>query len=283
MGHRLGVVVIHGMGSQRPGFSDELISLVSKGLGDSEDHLEWQEVHWADVMKEREDRLWNAMNAAALPDGTHHPLDWRGFREFVVHNFGDALAYHRQPDESSAYVRIHAIVSAKLAELKQRVGDPQAPMVVIAHSLGAHIMSNYIWDCQTHRRSHQAEPLPGLVSMVTFGTNIPLFSLEFDIARPITLPAPELTHAGLRTKARWLNFTDRDDILGWPIKPLYAESYEQLTAAQRGTVDRIEDIEINVGGPATSWNPASHGEYWSDMDLVRPMVAHLKALVADLE
>ena len=35
-----------------------------------------------------------------------------------------------------------------------------------------------------------------------------------------------------------------------------------------------EDIEINVGGLFTSWNPIFHTEYWTDNDFIKP-VAHL--------
>jgi hypothetical protein len=48
-----------------------------------------------------------------------------------------------------------------------------------------------------------------------------------------------------------------------------------LTARQRGTVDRIEDHETFV----TSWNPASHNDYWTDSDFTRPVAEYLSALL----
>ncbi len=52
----------------------------------------------------------------------------------------------------------------------------------------------------------------------------------------------------------------RDDILGYPLKP--------INPAYRRVVSR--DITINVGGILSSWNPASHTKYWTDNDFTVP-------------
>lgn len=54
-------------------------------------------------------------------------------------------------------------------------------------------------------------------------------------------------------EGEWINFYERNDILGYPLRPIdpaYAAAVK-------------EDIEIRVGGPATSWNPLSHGGYFA--------------------
>ena len=87
------------------------------------------------------------MQTAVEPDGTVISLDWRRAREFVVHNFGDAIAYQRDvPKGSDAYKMVHTIVSSNVKEIGKDLPDAKAPIVVIAHSLGAQIMSDYIWD-----------------------------------------------------------------------------------------------------------------------------------------
>ena len=58
-----------------------------------------------------------------------------------------------------------------------------------------------------------------------------------------------------------MNFFDADDVLGYPLKPL-SPSYGNAVS---------EDIEINVGGLFTSWNPISHTEYWTDNDFTEPV------------
>ena len=284
MAAQLGVVVIHGMGSQVRGFSGSLKDAVSNRLDTRAARLTWQEVYWADVLESREKELWDWMLKASQQDGTPLPLAWKTAREFVVHNFGDAIAYHRD-QAASAYDDVHARISSRVCDLKRALRDAAAPIVVMAHSLGAHMMSNYIWDRQ-HRTAATAdslEPIPTLAAMITFGCNIPLFSLSYPIAKPITLPGANVTNARVAASARWLNFLDHDDALGWPLVPLYTKNMAQLDDAQRHTVALIEDRAINVGSAATSWNPASHSAYWTDDDFTGPVAEYFGTLLDALD
>ena len=64
--------------------------------------------------------------------------------------------------------------------------------MVIAHSFGTQIISNYIWDPQTEanytRKKRGMNPygksdferMKTLAGIITFGCNIPLFSLAYD-------------------------------------------------------------------------------------------------------
>ena len=47
---RLGVLVIHGMGSQAPNFADGFAGEVSARLGESAGRVVWQPVYWADAL-----------------------------------------------------------------------------------------------------------------------------------------------------------------------------------------------------------------------------------------
>ena len=159
--------------------------------------------------------------------------------------------------------------------LKQHLDAPTSPVVVLAHSLGAHIMSNYIWDRQ--RCSTEAdpfEPIDSLLGMVTFGCNIPLFSLSYPISEPIYLPGSNVNDE-LRKVSKWPHSLDRDDVLGWPLRPLYEKHQSKLNEVRKATVKRIEDHEINVGNIFTSsWNPRAHAHYWTDNDFTRPVAAY---------
>ncbi len=286
MSNRIGVLVIHGMGAQRPGFSEALTDEISHRLSGRASRLVWQEVHWADALEPRETELWDCMQDAHDPGDKPVPLDWRPVREFIVHNFGDAIAYQRDwTHVTSAYNTIHDIVSTRLRALKQTLTDPSAPIVIIAHSLGAHIMSNYIWDRQhpSGDTPDRFEAIDTLVAMITFGSNIPLFSLAFPTALPIDLPGTGVEHPAIRAAAKWLNFLDRDDVLGWPLRPLYEKNIGELTADQISTVARIEDHEIRVGSIFTTWNPFAHQSYWTDNDFTRPVASYLGALISTLD
>ena len=273
---RIGALIIHGVGSQRLGYSAEMVNEVSDRLGPHRGNVVWEEVLWANVLEPRERELWDWMQRAKEPGGDPIDLDFTKIRKFLIHNVGDALAYQREPDPSSAYAEVHNVVDRKLRALKTSLSDPAAPIVVVAHSLGAHIMSNYIWDRQHGMGS--LEPIPTLVAMITFGCNIPLFSLSFDVARPIDLPGKGIKKQSWKSASRWLNYLDEDDVLGWPLKTLYKKNMSQLTAVQKRTVNKIEDYEINVGGLVSSWNPASHNNYWTDNDFTKPVADYLRRL-----
>jgi hypothetical protein len=280
----IGILVIHGMGDQKPGFSNELRKEVTDRLGDIATRFAWQEVFWADALGGREADLWTRMKAARQPDGSEIELEWHRIREFVIHNFGDAVAYHQDFKDNSTYLQIHQIVSAEIRSLKNALPRPENPIVVLAHSLGAHIMSNYIWDHQDGNAiAKKFEPLESLLAIITFGCNIPLFSLSFPKATPIDVPGDSITKPSLIAASRWLNFVDSDDVLGWPLRPLYEMSGAKLTAKEKKTVDRIEDYEINAGGLLTSWNPAAHAAYWDDNDFTKPVANYLRTLLQALD
>lgn len=281
---RVGVLTIHGMGSQQPGFSTDMVDELRSRLGNDASEFDWQEVYWADALKPREDSLWTAMNQAIQPNGRRVPLDWASIREFVMHNFGDALAYHRDSQPSgqiSAYDAIHDIVSADVGALKARL-PTDASVVILGHSLGALVMSDYIWDRQRGISGDPRAKLDHHAGFVSFGCNIPLFSLAYATAVPIRFPGDGIPAGPLRTAGRWLNYLDRDDVLGWPLKVLYERNLGSLNPAQQDTVARIDDYEINVGSFLSSWNPAAHSKYWTDNDFTRPVADYLSRILAAL-
>jgi pimeloyl-ACP methyl ester carboxylesterase len=280
----IGALVVHGMGRQTPGFSHNLRDAVFTELGPEAARIDWEEVDWASILEPRESDLWSAMNRATNPAGAPIRLDLVGIREFVLHNFGDATAYQRDVHAESAGVLVHQRVSNHIEALLGRLGSPDAPVIVLAHSLGGHIMSNYLWD-----RQHPPEyappgqplvALPGLAGMITFGCNIPLFALAFRDARPIDFPGAAIQDPDLADATRWLNFLDKDDVLGWPLRPLYLRDYDTLTPAQRRTVDKLEDYEISVGGLLTGWTPASHDRYWEDDDFIEPVAEYFGEILS---
>ena len=172
-----------------------------------------------------------------LENGRRFPLDWTSAREFVVHNIGDALAYNRgqishNDKAGNAYDLIHDTVSSAVEDM-QKMLEEVSPIVIIAHSLGATIMSDYIWDHQkeiVENGDRIRANIPTLTGFITFGCSIPLFSLNYEYPEPIQFPGNSFDITHLPSKvARWLNFVDRDDVLGWPLKAFY-ESNDRLNA-----------------------------------------------------
>ena len=95
---------------------------------------------------------------------------------------------------------------------------------------------------------------------------------------PIYLPGRSVDDK-LHKISRWLNYLDRDDVLGWPLRPLYEQQKDELDNGQKATIERIEDHEINVGDFTSSWNPLAHANYWTDDDFTRPVAAYLRRIV----
>ncbi len=284
MSGKIGVLIIHGMGSQRAGFSTDLRDELRDRLGPMEPRFEWEEIYWANELKEREDELWDCMLQAENAEQQTLDLDWIPIRKFVVHNFGDALAYHRDiRNTGSAYSLVHNVIDTSIHNLNGSLSDPKAPVIVLAHSLGSHMMSNYLWDQQHAKGPPPLTPIPNLLAMVTFGCNIPLFSLAYPVAKPINLPGKGIKKPSLIKASKWLNFLDPDDVLGWPLKPLYEKNLDKLTSQQKKTVARIEDDDINVGSLVTSWNPAAHLGYWTDNDFTKPVSKYLRQVVQALD
>jgi hypothetical protein len=253
-------------------------------LGESAGLVVWQEVHWAPILDPRESDLWDAMQRAVDPHGAAIRLDWAFIRRFVLHNFGDATAYQRDQHVESAGQLIHQRVSNAVEKLAERLADPAAPIVVLAHSLGGHIMSNYIWDRQHPSADQQVGqpllPLPTLAGMITFGCNIPLFALAYRDAKPIDLPGTAISDPALVAAVRWLNVLDRDDVLGWPLRPLYEKDAADFSPGQQRTLDHLEDHEISVGNLLTRWNPASHDYYWEDEEFARRVAGYFRSILS---
>lgn len=274
--------MVHGIGDQNSDFAEELIAQVSARLHADADAVFWQPVWWAPVLSGKQVTLLE--NLARGGD-----LDWMDLRRFVVSAFGDAVAYQRvfEGARHSTYDAIHVEVAKALHALHTRLrrgfpdSEPPAPLVVVAHSLGCHIMSNHIWDLQHKIREPEAdnafERAETLAGMVTFGCNIPLFTLAYDEPKPIAFPAADLprhfpsgTNAGeLAAATRWLNLYDSDDVLGFPLKPLSSE-YTAVVS---------EDREVNSGGLFDSWTPLSHTNYWGDREVTHPIADLLQGLL----
>ncbi|HMP81416.1 MAG TPA: hypothetical protein PKA41_01765 [Verrucomicrobiota bacterium] len=281
MTRKIAVAIIHGVGTQKPDFAEPITAELTKRFSalikghaaNPQSELVIEPVHWAPVLQRDEDELWNRL----LKGGE---LDFIGLRKFMVSFAADAIAYQPAPKERDAYENIHVEVARALRRLAGR-DCADAPLVVIAHSLGTVIASNYFYDLEKDarkkfipaviRREIGKTPLERgetFTSLYTFGSPIALWSLRYtDFGKPITVPSPLLTnhHPGLEAASEWINFYDKDDIIGYPLR--------RLNDAYRKAVK--EDRQVNAGGLFSSWNPLSHNGYWTDNDVTKPIAEGL--------
>lgn len=269
MGKRIAVALVHGIGAQTEAYlnnsGEGLIQRTRELCGDD---VVFKWVFWAPVLQEREDRLLKRLKSADAP------INWNALRGFIVSYFGDAIAYQPTEHDRNAYIGIHEAFARTMRDLSDEAGL-DAPLVIVGHSLGAIIASNYIWDLQHMGRRDlipdQARSLMTdtplelghtLTAFYSLGAAFPLWSLRFDdFGEPINVPAPELAAIHPTIDGEWVNYYDRDDVLGYPLRPMN-DAYAQAVT---------KDCEVNVGRFYQSWNPLSHIAYWRDNNVISPV------------
>ena len=265
----IGALIIHGMGSQDAGFSKPTSNAIDRELGKlgaPPDSVAWQEVWWAPVLRKPEETYLKAARAQV-------GLDWMALRTFVVNALGDAVGYQQPCTQSnSTYDAVHSRVRDCVHKLYvDGLGGTPKPMVVLAHSLGGQVMSNYIWDRQkpgVPSLGSEFEDMRWLAGLITFGCNIPLFSFAYNPATPIAFPG-DCVPDTLKPQARWYNFLETDDVLAYPLRAINPQ-YAAVVSA---------DVPINVGNILTRWNPLSHNAYWTDRNFVKPVAKFIHTLI----
>ena len=154
-----------------------------------------------------------------------------------------------------------------------------APLLIIATSMGTEIINDYILDRQKAAREKQDDPMgkspferfETLTGLFTLGNNLPIFAASYHIdeIRPIEFPSSHLSPR-LKEVAVWENYFDKNDSMGYPLKPLNS-FFEDHTI--------LKDIRINTGGLFTSWNFLSHFGYWRSRKLVKRLASYIKVLL----
>jgi hypothetical protein len=278
---KIALVTIHGMGETQPDYADKLIGELTLQA----EQLYSTAVYYQDLLQYNEERVWQAVGFR---------LRWSKLRRFMLFGFADAAALeHRKETPHSLYHYAQLKIARALFLAKQQLA-PDGKLLLLAHSLGCHVLSCYLWDAQQAKtdvkpcagiwrdiRRYQAgisgdAPLTdddiaflrgdSLAALITTGCNIPIFvaAHAIDQIQPFSKPTADFI---------WHNYYDKDDVLGWPLADL-SEGYAEI----------VTDIEINVGSGllgwlAASWNPLSHNQYWRDKQIVRAIAARVQALL----
>ncbi len=280
---KIGVIVIHGVGHQdvtRPTnsseltFSRDMARRVRRKLGERGAHMAWREVVWSDILQKRQQSFFEDIRDKTGADAP---------RAFVMSALSDAAAYRKTADGSAAiYEQIHARVEMAMRDMQGDLG-PDGPVLILAHSLGGHIISNYIYDLQKFaartgqgRFGSPLQEMQTVAGLMTFGCNIPVFLFahpQRDVV-PIAFPGSHLTEEDQIT-TWWQNFYDKQDILSYPMGPA-APCYAKMV-----TDRALRDVPIHLGRPTIEgWDPLSHGSYWDDAELIAPVVHYINKMLA---
>ena len=279
------LVTIHGMGRIATTYYRDLERALLRRLHPGASALKVHPVYFKHLLEPHQKRVWNAVSSQ---------VRWRGLRQFGLYSLGDVaglVARKSKPD--SPYTRSQVVI-ARVLHLARAAMGGNGPVVLVAHSLGCQVLSNYLWDAQRFFRCgaarvgmwqdplQYAEAIAGKTTLTaeelaflggrsiryvyTTGCNIPIFVAgePETYIKAIEKPTDDF---------EWHNFFDRDDVLGWPLAPL-SDSYRTL----------VSDHAVNAyrglrGWLWKSWNPLSHDQYWYTDDFLSHLQASLERLL----
>jgi len=317
---KLAVMFIHGVEIDNPRFADTATAKLKKAFArysgdDPDDALVIKPVFWANELDSGHDDLLNRLGGGGatsffrllsrwatstdagsgsallalvlsglvrwLPGapGFHFPT----MRWLAVHYVGDAVAYQINSSDRDLYDRVHAVVARTLTELAAEAGE-DAPLCVVAHSLGSVVASNFFYDLEVEagsygrprklrgaRVSNSLGPSPvergeTLSYLYTLGSPMALWAARLpDRGTPLIVPHPRAAHHHPQIRGEWVNVYAPDDVISSPLKKLNDRYDRQVT----------EDRRLSVGPWWLSWSPLSHPWYWNDRRVIDPIAASL--------
>jgi hypothetical protein len=189
--------------------------------------------------------------------------------------------------------------------------DPGRPLIFIGHSLGCHIISSFLWDINRYKQltvdelQNLSDPadmaeakyvqsisrfrqLDTVARLVMMGSNMPLFTFTFGPQKvypvshsPYEFKEPAFPGRSLPQniydQEKWLNFYSKNDLLGYPLKPL-----NNIYDAEK----RLKDIPVKSEGWLKSFGlfsplntKAAHTGYWTNKKVIRDTASMLVELI----
>ncbi len=273
----VGLLMIRGSGHSDFKRQELFISRLNQNLekaGLDHELLAHETVDWYGPLQKQQELIMLRMKKAKIR------LRSKRIRKLIITNIGDLINYGGKPGfPHFGYEQTHELVHQTILNLKRQLPD-HAPLLIIATSMGTEIINDYIRDRQTAEKEGKVDPLGNspferfetLTGFFTLGNNFPIFaaSQQLDEIHPIDFPSPSLSPE-LERVAVWENYYDKNDAMGYPIKPLNRH-FEKKS--------KLKDIQINIGGVLTFWNTFSHFGYWRSRKLVRRIASYIAKLLS---
>lgn len=264
------LITIHGMGNTPKTYHKLFLEKIRRHLGqDQWNQVEFEPLYYQDILQVNEAVIYKRMKPH---------IRWQNLRQFILYGFSDAAGLdYRKEEKNSAYHLTQLKIFNTLRSIYKHCGKRNVPVIILAYSLGCHLLSNYIWDSQ------QADPSAGvwryknlssmdkdevsflrlksLRNLCTVGCNIPVFVAGYKDIQPFKKPNRDF---------KWMNLYDKDDVLGWPLEPLSA-SYRKL----------VKDVPVNASESFSdlalkSWSPFSHEHYLGNKNVIHSVGDALK-------
>ncbi|MDA3930012.1 MAG: hypothetical protein PF541_13765 [Prolixibacteraceae bacterium] len=186
------------------------------------------------------------------------------FRRQVLEGFGDAVVFDRDPaNANSSYKKIHNYIKDSIETIHDLMQNyDESILVVLAGSMAVYIINCYVWDADNNKGIFETTPatnknnLRDLNYMASIGCNIPIYVSDIPENKIIAIDRRN-------AEFTWDNYYDKNDVLGWPLKPL-SPTYNALIT---------RDEQINTGSYV-----GSHIRYWDDNSFTRPFSEKLVEL-----
>jgi hypothetical protein len=264
-------LTLHGMGDENPAYADRLANKVAESIGESQwDRVHFEAINYQSLMQPNQEEYFDRVRAK---------VDNKWLRKAVLYRLADpgTLESSRNID-NGAYELTQKRIFDALGRAYHAVGNRQVPVMMIGESLGAQVLSSYVWDANRNevpdyglwQRDHSSidaedlkfRKLKSFHRFMSIGCNIPIFVSGLPRADRAAFAAPN-------TPFKWFNYYDEDDVLGWPLQGL-SSSFDSL----------VTDVPIEVGRSVERSTVFSHTRYWKDGDVYREATKHLNETFA---
>jgi hypothetical protein len=171
----------------------------------------------------------------------------------------------RLKNDRSVYFIIQERISEALLDIKNNT-PYDSPLILIGHSLGCVMLLNYIHDSQKTAEEKKKidwdfkAETKNLAGLVMCGSPFALWTLRKEgFGKAIRFPGDHIK-GDLKEVSRWLNFYDKDDVLGFPVKNIN-DSYKNI--------EQLSDIQVEVDDPVLGWSPMSHEDYFQTIKVIK--------------
>ena len=158
-------------------FSNRLNHQLSRA-GMNPEQVAIEVVDWYGPLQEQQELILERMKNARVR------LKSKLTRQLIITNIGDLINYGGKPGfPHYGYEETHKLVHETLLRLKSQVHS-NAPLVILAASMGTEIINDYILERQKSARDQLSDPLGSspferletLTGLFTLGNNLPIFS-----------------------------------------------------------------------------------------------------------
>ncbi len=146
MSKKLAFLTIHGMGETEKDYYQMLKQSLEKSLGkDIWAKVHFEPIHYRSDLQDYQYSVWEKMRKSAS-------LSWQDLRRFMLFGFSDASALeHRATEDNSVYKKIQKSIIYSLKIARAEFYNNDVPIIILAHSLGCQVISNYLWDTQKNK------------------------------------------------------------------------------------------------------------------------------------